>query len=89
MSWFTFRSAELDSIRHGTHPFRVTCLDLEVVGGIKGQLLNLMGQPVPHYWFNDPVMNLCIHISAVVNDVTWKGREKVIQRHIVMIKQAS
>lgn len=66
----TFRSAELRCLRHGSHSLGVTGLDLEIVGGVKGQLLNLVCQPVSNHRLDDPIMNLCVYISTVVNDVT-------------------
>lgn len=65
----TFGSAEVHSVRHRAHALGVPCLDLEVVGGVQGQLLNLVGQPVAHHRLDHPVMDLCIHIGAVVDYV--------------------
>lgn len=57
------------SLRHGAHALWVSSLDLEIVGGVQGQLLDLVSQPVAHNRLNNPVMDLCVHISAVVDDV--------------------
>lgn len=59
------------SLRHGAHALRVSGLDLEVVGGVQRQLLDLVGQAVAHNWFNNPVVDLCVYICTVVDDVAY------------------
>ncbi len=70
-SKLTLWSAEMYGLRHGAHALRVSGLDLEVVGGIQRQLLDLVGQAVAHHWFNYPVVDLSVYICAVVDDITY------------------
>lgn len=36
-----------------------------------------MGQPVSHHGLNDPVVDFCVHIRAVVNDVPYSKEQRV------------
>lgn len=65
----TFRSAEMDRLRHGAHALGVASLNLEVVCGVERQFLDLVRESVPHHRLNDPVMDLRIHVRAVVDNV--------------------
>lgn len=71
----TFMSAELDRFRHGPHALGVASLDFKVVRRVKGQLLDLVGESVPHHRLNHPVMYLGIDFSAVVDNVAWGTEE--------------
>lgn len=72
------------SFRHGAHAFRVSGLDLEVVGGVQCQLLDLVSQSVAHHWFNNPVVDLGVYICAVVDDIAYDGvREEVGKREMI------
>lgn len=66
----TLRSAEVHGLRHGAHALRVPRLDLEVVGGVQRQLLDLVSQAVSHHWLDHPVVILGVDVCAVVDDVT-------------------
>lgn len=39
--------------------------------------MDLMGQPVSHHGLNDPVVDFCVHIRAVVNDVPYSKEQRV------------
>lgn len=69
----------MHGLRHGPHALRVARLDLEVVGGVQRQLLDLVGQAVPHHWLDHPVVILGVDVRAVVDDVTChrKARSQV------------
>lgn len=60
----------MHGLRHGAHALRVPRLDLEVVGGVQRQLLDLVSQAVPHHWLDHPVVILGVDVGAVVDDVT-------------------
>lgn len=72
----TFMSAELGGLRHGPHAFGVACLDFEVVRCVEGQLLDLMGESVPHHRLDHPVVYLSIDISAVVDNVPCNMKQR-------------
>lgn len=74
----TLGCSELNRLGHGAHPLGVAGLDFEVIRGIEGQLLDLVGQSVSHHRFNNPVVYFGVHIRAVVNDVSCR-REKAEQ----------
>lgn len=61
-------------IRQGAHALWGSGLDLEVVGGVQRQLLDLVGQAVAHHWLNNPVVDLSVHICTVVDDVAYSGK---------------
>lgn len=67
-------SAELGCLRHGPHALGVASLDFKVVRRVKGQLLDLMGESVPHHRLNHPVVYLSVDVSAVVDNVSWERR---------------
>lgn len=69
---YTFKRAELDCVGHGPHALGVASLDFKVVCCVKGQLLDLMGESVPHHRLNHPVVYLSIDVSAVVDDVAYR-----------------
>lgn len=60
----------MHGLRHGPHALRVPRLDLEVVGGVQRQLLDLVSQAVSHHWLDHPVVILGVNVGAVVDDVT-------------------
>lgn len=60
-------------VRHGAHAFGVPGLDLEVVGRVQRELLDLVSQPVPHHRLDDPVVDLGVHVCAVVDNVAYDG----------------
>lgn len=62
-------------LRHRAHALRVAGLDLEVVGGVQCQLLDLVGQTVTYHRFNHPVVDFSVYICTVVNDITY-SRER-------------
>lgn len=64
------------SLRHGAHAFRVSGLDLEVVGSVQRQLLDLVSQTVAHHRFNNPVVDLSVYIGAVVDNVACESDGK-------------
>lgn len=66
----TLRGAEVHGLRRGPHALGVARLDLEVVGGVQRQLLDLVGEPVPHHGLDHPIVILGVDVRAVVNDVT-------------------
>lgn len=72
----TLRGAEVHGLRHWAHALRVAGLDLEVVGGVQGQLLDLVGQSVSNHRLDHPVVDLGVNVRAVVDDVacTWRRR---------------
>lgn len=74
----TLRSAEVHGLGHGAHALRVSGLDLEVVGGVQSQLLDLMSQTVSHHWFDHPVVDLSVYVCAVVDNVAYRrgGRSR-------------
>jgi len=76
----TFRGPELDGLRHGPHALWVAGLNFEVVRRVEGQLLYLVGQPVPHNRLNNPVMYFSIHVRTVVNDVSYskEGNKRIL-----------
>lgn len=76
----TFRGPELDGLRHGPHALWVAGLNFEVVRRVEGQLLYLVGQPVPHNRLNNPVVYLSIHVRTVVNDVSYskEGNKRIL-----------
>lgn len=74
----------MHGLRHGAHALWVPGLDLEVVGGVQRQLLDLVGQAVAHHWFNNPVVDLSIYIRTVVDDIAYnregqRGRDKAVK----------
>lgn len=81
----TFKSAELDCVRHGSHAFGVASLDFEVVCCVKGQLLDLVSESVPHHRLNHPVVYLGIDISAVVDDVAWNNNKNTEYLQIMLM----
>lgn len=62
----------MDGLGHGPHALGVAGLDLEVVGGVQRQVLDLVGQAVAHHRFNYPVVDLGVDVCAVVDDVACK-----------------
>lgn len=70
----------MHSLGHRPHPLGVASLDLEVVGGVQRQLLDLVGQPVAHYGFDHPVVDLCVYVRAVVDDITY-SRHRALETH--------
>lgn len=68
----------MHGLGHGAHALRVSGLDLEVVGGVQGQLLDLVSQTVSHHRFDHPVVDLSVHVCAVVDDVACRrgGRSR-------------
>ena len=60
----------MHGLRHGPHALGVARLDLEVVGGVQRQLLDLVSQAVSHHWLDHPVVILGVDVCAVVDDVT-------------------
>lgn len=70
----TFGGAELHGLGHGPHPLGVAGLDLEEVGGVQGELLDLVREPVAHHGLDDPVVDLGVDVRAVVDDVPWAGK---------------
>lgn len=62
----------MHGLRHGPHALRVPRLDLEIVGGVQRQLLDLVSQPVSHHRLDHPVVILGVDVRAVVDDVTCK-----------------
>lgn len=70
----TLRGAEVYGLRNGAHALWVAGLDLEVVGGVQGQLLDLVSQSVSNHRLDHPVVDLGVHVRAVVDDVAWRWR---------------
>lgn len=78
----TLGSAEVHGLRHGPHALRVPRLDLEVVGGVQRQLLDLVSQAVSHHWLDHPVVILGVNVGAVVDDVTCVRKAHSAQSHM-------
>lgn len=74
LSRLTLRGAEVHGLRHGPHALGVAGLDLEVVGGVQRQLLDLVGQAVAHHRLDHPVVVLGVDVGAVVDDVPCRRR---------------
>lgn len=77
----TFGGAELHGLRHGPHALGVPGLDLEEVGGVQGELLDLVCEPVPHHGLDHPVVDLGVDVRAVVDDVPWAGKRQFTKGH--------